>query len=1013
MKLLLFLIAVIASAQTTVSLNGTNYTLQGHPRVWLDGPSGSLTAAMSDASNRAQTGNPGFQALINNVTFWKGANVCSTAANTYSGTNCAGAGATPQPAGSNQLAGAIQAAFLWFSQGANPSDPNGYLAIAKSGYDHLEDFSLGSFACDETATYCNRDLYDIFNEALFTDFWVGYSMIRSQLSAPEITAITGKVFNDNDTSHNGLNAVACTKQIPTPGPGAISVSGNVVTGTGTNFMSSLSVGSVLWAPWATSGVSITAISNPNSGAVTVTAAGYSASSNNPIFISGVTGQTSINGEFYVTVIDSSHFTINGLTGNGVSSSGGITYITGNAPIIGTVFQIVSNTQVILTTSSIAGAVSGPWAFAAGWSSGSCGLVWFMKHHQVFPHLISAQSSHYQTDYPSTGGCCTADDNNVQEILLKQSILAGLALADDDARAGTLLTQSYNYFYNFMYPKLKQGWDGYNQGGANYGAGTWFGVWEIALAVRNSVVSGPDLTVGNWLTRAAPYLTFEAIPNDYGSCAPWGDGFGCTNSMSIHNEREGFMGCYIAAGATGALSPDCQAFYNFLRNVRTDYTAGGWNDYPNYYYTFYNFNATSATPATSQYIFSDHDITYATCNSTFTQTSPTGVPACEPNQYWGDAITRSDWTTTATHVLIKGGWDSTGQDHTSTSQQGGFHVFRNVPLISGDNNSQGDGDCNEGTPGNCNVYAESMIDLGGNVVNAVTSYAPFTRWASTDPSGDSSSRYAYTMVDMSTDFFNSSVVSVTRAQRHIMHFKKSGAQDYIVGYDDLALSAAPSWIHGYFHFFLNGIAPATAITFSNGSKTATNLQTAAGAKLNFALLAPAGSTTNALVVDNANGTYTSGNGNTFRAYECPSSNGTTCNNSATSMEGLWVAQPINGTSGSMPSLSQITPSTGAARVAQIADGTTPKVAAFATGGSTITALNFTTTHSGTGQYLVAGLTAGTYTVTAPSGPFSCTVAANDNTIYFESTAGAVSIAASGGAVGGTTTKNTVNINVVKN
>jgi hypothetical protein len=75
-------------------------------------------------------------------------------------------------------------------------------------------------------------------------------------------------------------------------------------------------------------------------------------------------------------------------------------------------------------------------------------------------------------------------------------------------------------------------------------------------------------------------------------------------------------------------------------------------------------------------------------------------------------------------------------------------------------------------------------------------------------------------------------------------------------------------------------------------------------------------------------------------------------------------------------------------------TTDKVALFARHGSTYSTLaGFTTTHSGTAQYLFAGFTPGTYTITingtaVPGSPF--TVSANDNTIPFESTSGVVSI-----------------------
>lgn len=914
-----------ARSQATVTLNGTNYSLRPHPRVWLDGPSGALTAAMSDTSNRAQSNNPAYAGLVAAVNTFKTGNYCSTGPNTYNGNACPGIGAAASANGYT-LTNAINAAFLWFAQGANPSDPNGYLAIAKYGLDHAEDFASGSFACDESAQYCNRTGYDLFNEFLYEHLWTAYSMVRSQMSPAEISTFAAKILNDNDTSHNGLNATSCTKQTLTTGAGTISVSGNVVTGVGTSFKSTLAVGSVIFSP------------------------------------------------------------------NGA-----------NAQPIGTVYSVTSDTQVILTTSAIAGASGATWRYAGAWTPGNCGLVWLLKHHNSCPAIVPGQESHASADYPLNGSYASTpyvgtDDNNITQICLKTDILMGLALADDDARARTLLTQSYNYFYNYMYPKLKMGWDGYNQGGGNYSRGTQdFSTSTIAIAVRNSVLSGPDLTPGYWLSRNVPYAYFEALPNQPTElCDSWGDGGACYSPQGMHNLRGAFEGCYITSGPTGALTSECQAFYNYLRNVRGDYSAAGWNEgihnFTAWLYTFYNYNGTAAAPPTTQYIFKDNDLTYSQCASMFTASSPALWPTCVQNEFWGNAISKSDWTPTATQMLIKAGWDANGQDHTSNLQQGAFHIYRNVYLLAGDTSGA---DGFENTPG---ANLEDMIDLNNTypkiTYGHVAAYAPFSRWASTDPTGDASSRYAYAMVDLTNMY--SAAGNATRVQRHVAHFKKSGGQDYIIEYDDIALSApiavAPK---AYFHYFLNGVAPGTAIKFNAGSKTVSNTQSSS--LLNSAFVATAGSTSAALVVDNANGTYTGGSGYTFRAYLCPSSNGSTCDATKTNAEWIGVFEPVNGTGGSMPALTQL-PATNF-RVVQVADSTSPKVAAFAQSGNTYSAVSFTTSHSGTGQYLIAGLAPGTYNVTLNGSALlsNQAVVSGDNTLYFESASGLITVSQTGAGV----------------
>jgi len=74
-------------------------------------------------------------------------------------------------------------------------------------------------------------------------------------------------------------------------------------------------------------------------------------------------------------------------------------------------------------------------------------------------------------------------------------------------------------------------------------------------------------------------------------------------------------------------------------------------------------------------------------------------------------------------------------------------------------------------------------------------------------------------------------------------------------------------------------------------------------------------------------------------------------------------------------------------------TVDKVGLFARGGVLRTSLNVATTHSGTAQYLIAGLAPGIYSVSVggsavAGSPF--TVRDNDNSLYFESVAGAISI-----------------------
>ena len=166
--------------------------------------------------------------------------------------------------------------------------------------------------------------------------WTGFSIIRAQWIAQkgsgEVTTFAQKMLNDNLTSANGLNTGSgCTQQTPASGAGTVTVSGNSVAGSGTNFSSTLVVGSVI-------------------------------------------------------------------------------FTSGNLPM-GTVAQVVSNTQIYLTTPAV-NAANGSWLYAAAWGNPDCGLVWLDKHHQSAPPIVSGQQGGYATNYAPDGGTSAGYDYNI-------------------------------------------------------------------------------------------------------------------------------------------------------------------------------------------------------------------------------------------------------------------------------------------------------------------------------------------------------------------------------------------------------------------------------------------------------------------------------------------------------------------------------------------------------------------------------------------------------------------------
>jgi hypothetical protein len=353
-------------------------------------------------------------------------------------------------------------------------------------------------------------------------------------------------------------------------------------------------------------------------------------------------------------------------------------------------------------------------------------------------------------------------------------------------------------------------------------------------------------------------------------------------------------------------------------------------------------------------------------------------------------------------MMQGGFQSNYCDHLVDPNYGSYHIYRNGPLLGG--SGGGISYWNDGFDG-ANVNDNLIALGGGNLVMGsgcyTGAYAPMLRWAGTDPTGDSLSRYAYAMYNLTNTYTAGSPAGV---YRHIFDFKKSSAPNYVLDFSDVSLGSA-ELIQGYYHYWkTSNVSTGTGtntITYNASARTMSNLNPSTSMLLTqFCGGTDTGtcngsSTTIAMSKNNSDGSY-SGQpaANTYRVYICSSTDGSTCNSSATHGEWWAVHLPTTNLSATMPAITQPTCSGigGSCAVVQIADATTPKVAVVARSGVTLTQASFTSTHSGTAQYVVAGLAPGIYNVTVGGSTVvsGATVNANDNTLYFESTAGSVTV-----------------------
>jgi hypothetical protein len=540
-----------------------------------------------------------------------------------------------------------------------------------------------------------------------------------------------------------------------------------------------------------------------------------------------------------------------------------------------------------------------------------------------------------------------------------------------------------------------------------------------LTLKNATAGGYDLT-GTWDHSLLPLEIYGLLP-DGGAGAYYGNGDGPftldqwldstgINSNSSITDWAGPVMELTQLHPSDSFLP--YAYWMLKSWNSSSFTSWNWADNPGGIigqYVSYDptISSSNVSGLTTQYLFKDTSL--AACRTLWgsqvavhtwgSGTPATDTPGCYPNMSFQHAISKSDWTGTATQVWMSASWGSVQLDRAGGGQYGAYHIYRNGYLLAGDAAVGAKADAATGSAhdtsglGGSGLASDMVIEIGGvdnwNVMESNANVgANFARWASTDPSGDSASRYVYSMIDMTPTYLSSA--NVTRANRHIIHFKKASAQDYVVSYDDVALSSSNE-IQAWWHYSLNGMSGTNTVSVNTSARTVTNTLSGGNGKLLTSFLPVQGTNTVALLSNGASN-------NTWKTYTCPSTDGTSCSNS-TSGEWIAVHQPCNGTSCTMPTLTQpsCTGTGGNCTAVQIADSTGPKVAVFARQGALVTGESVVSTHSGTAQYLFTGLTPGTYAASLNGANFATgiVVAANDNTAYVESSSGTVAMTQTGG------------------
>ena len=340
------------------------------------------------------------------------------------------------------------------------------------------------------------------------------------------------------------------------------------------------------------------------------------------------------------------------------------------------------------------------------------------------------------------------------------------------------------------------------------------------------------------------------------------------------------------------------------------------------------------------------------------------------------------------------------------QNGALYLYRAGELLGPDNwpIGQAQGPTTDQTsqgmmlqvgPDNSTVVGAQYVQGG---------YSPIIRWSSANHGswasayGDQNSNYMCATSDLSGVYSTPSNYIL----RTVCDSKQSGGDQFILQWDTVSLTSAISGgIATHWHYPQITGSTATAYTpgnttFSSGTVTELESGTAdayGDPTPNFGLVSKFLSPGTITVRDD--GTNYSGNSGlcsgaacTHRVSVCA---GSSCGSSVSVFESLAIHKVAQSLTDTSLTCTTQTPDANWF-VAQCTGALSSMVFAGARGGmSYSTMAGFTSTHSGTAQYLISGLAAGSYTVTVGGTPVSgspFTVASGDNSIEFVSAAGAV-------------------------
>lgn len=1011
----------------------TTYTLRDGPRVWLDGPisKGAWSSSTTYRSHEMVTsggvsyvsmGDANLNHAPPDSTWWFSVDPAKIGPGTFtaslrdtSGKASVAGTYTPlksmlanlttyEPSGSSYYDYTLQDfgmtgwigqsnVLKWFMTG----DSTAY-ARALQLATRAEDLAGGTTGCDTNPpggasnllSYCgSRNTNDMDYERLFAAIHVpAIAMLYDTLTPSQKTGLLDRFLNDKDVLHNGGEAsgtTACVEEPYRSGGGTITVAGNtstgvqVVTGSGFSSMADMQPGTIIFQG------------------------------------------TPLRGIGRVQTVDSD------------------TQLT---------LEPIVKTQAVTIASGFAWYYVRPWAYGG---ARTCGWVHWIKHVTSTPHMIPGLETSWSsgTNYGALEDDWDACNRTIAG--LTPFIAIGLTFGKDDLRAVRLGEQAINYYMTqAMAQYYKSRMTGKDAHGTEYGTGrTENFIAQIALMLKNSLtVTPPGVTSGSYLTNLLSSYQYATWLSKPGWLLPWAVGYPTVTKFdgtdpagsTLYNMGKPLLyAAELLKGTTWAA-----ATYDYLRNRRTvsnpfwtqSYASAqdGWSGviFLTVATAFYDPLATATSPTTQPAYLIQNTSDIAECIAAGLYC----VADANTSHLWS----ATGWSTSDLQVAVDGAASLPISNEDSYATAGNVNIIQNSGLSHGAYMLGGNG------VGSSGLGAGVMPFSGAEHGNTISFYDSATsadlfpsksnsmQYAAMDRAGGGTG-YTYSRVNLtptlreaSTGYASGSAVQkngylasagATRVHRHVVHI---GSHVFV--YDDVAASASHQ-IRAYWHYEMADFANPPVrhsdwLTSIDASARTTVLTVPGVGRLSSKMLTVNGANSIALTAENADaawcrtvstynpsgscaGNYTfrdpQGAGlsaaidpGTYRTHVCASTDGGTCAN-ATSAEWLAVHRSVTSETDTMPTITQptCTATGGTCAAVEVQDASAPAVAVFARNGVDISGAAFTTTHSGTGRYVVAGVGAGHYSIfKGGSLAASADVADGVNSFSFTSTSGVMSI-----------------------